>query len=93
MCCHALCSVQSDVDELPRLNVRYNPKNAKGPEAPLDPNHNIFLLVDNGTRHKFGVEIAFRAAFEKVGKWCHFFSFLCMHTQRCTNTLTHMHVK
>lgn len=30
----------------------------------LDHNHNIFLLVDDGTTDKFGREIEFRAAFE-----------------------------
>lgn len=31
----------------------------------LDPNHTHFVLVDNGTQHKFCVEIPFRAKLEK----------------------------
>eukprot|EP00051_Salpingoeca_urceolata_P029602 m.7037 g.7037 ORF g.7037 m.7037 type:complete len:1470 (+) comp2797_c0_seq1:203-4612(+) len=45
-----------------RLDIKYSaPKSG----VPLDPNHNMFLLVDNGTVDKFGVEIPFRAAFER----------------------------
>ncbi|EGD82042.1 ADP-ribose pyrophosphatase [Salpingoeca rosetta] len=32
----------------------------------LDPNHTCFLLVDDGSRGKFGVEIPFRAKLEKA---------------------------
>ncbi|XP_064619886.1 transient receptor potential cation channel subfamily M member-like 2 [Lineus longissimus] len=32
--------------------------------APLDHNHTHFILVDNGTEKKYGVEIGFRAALE-----------------------------
>ena len=34
-------------------------------EAPLDPNHTHFILVDDGTQHKYGAEIQLRAALEK----------------------------
>ena len=34
--------------------------------SPLDPNHSHFILVDNGTQHKFGTEIEFRAKFEQA---------------------------
>ncbi|KAL8572120.1 hypothetical protein ACOMHN_052917 [Nucella lapillus] len=34
-------------------------------EAYLDPNHTHFILVDNGTRHRFATEIKFRARLEK----------------------------
>ncbi|KAI0230692.1 Retrovirus-related Pol polyprotein from transposon 17.6 [Lamellibrachia satsuma] len=33
--------------------------------SPLDPNHSHFLLVDNGTQHKYGGEIEFRTKLEK----------------------------
>ncbi|KAL5247829.1 hypothetical protein ACHWQZ_G019650 [Mnemiopsis leidyi] len=40
----------------------------KAPTAPseayMDPNHSHFLLVDDGTQHKYGVEIAMRGAVE-----------------------------
>lgn len=32
---------------------------------PLDPNHSHFILVDDGSRDKFGGEIKWRAEFEK----------------------------
>ena len=35
-------------------------------EAYLDPNHSHFLLVDNGTQHKYGVEISMRGAVERA---------------------------
>ncbi|KAK3579276.1 hypothetical protein CHS0354_033354 [Potamilus streckersoni] len=34
-------------------------------ESFLDPNHSHFILVDNGTQHKFGTEISFRAELER----------------------------
>ena len=34
-------------------------------QSPLDPNHSHFILVDDGTQHKFGVEISLRARVEK----------------------------
>ncbi|KAL3837145.1 hypothetical protein ACJMK2_022523, partial [Sinanodonta woodiana] len=34
-------------------------------ESFLDPNHSHFILVDNGSQHKFGTEISFRAALER----------------------------
>lgn len=34
--------------------------------ACLDPNHTHFILVDNGTTEKFGVEIALRSRLEKL---------------------------
>jgi hypothetical protein len=33
--------------------------------SPLDQNHTHFILVDNGTERKSGVEIPFRAALEE----------------------------
>src|SRR5688572_12754443 len=33
-------------------------------EAPLDPNHTHFILVDDGRQHKYGAEIQLRAALE-----------------------------
>ena len=33
--------------------------------APLDHNHTHFLLVDDGTEGKYGVEIEFRSKLEK----------------------------
>ena len=41
-----------------------SPKHARG-VAPLDHNHTHFILVDNGTENKFGVEIEFRTALEQ----------------------------
>ena len=43
------------------------------PGVALNPDHTHFILVDNGTEGKFGVEIKLRAAFEdyvreEVGK-------------------------
>ncbi|KAL5010117.1 hypothetical protein ScPMuIL_012422 [Solemya velum] len=35
-------------------------------ECFLDPNHSHFILVDNGTQHKFAVEIPFRAKLEQA---------------------------
>lgn len=32
--------------------------------AAIDPNHTHFILVDNGTQNKFGVEIKFRSDLE-----------------------------
>ncbi len=32
--------------------------------APLNPNHSSFILVDNGSAQKFGVEIEFRTKLE-----------------------------
>ena len=43
----------------------YNGKVDTG-ESPLDPNHSHFFLVDNGTQHKYGGEIEFRAKLEKA---------------------------
>ncbi|XP_052803076.1 transient receptor potential cation channel subfamily M member 2-like [Mya arenaria] len=40
-------------------------KKQRGEESFLDPNHSHFILVDNATQHKFGVEIPFRAKLEK----------------------------
>ncbi len=37
----------------------------KATSAPLDHNHTHFILVDNGTENKFGVEIALRATLEQ----------------------------
>eukprot|EP00043_Microstomoeca_roanoka_P012869 m.125275 g.125275 ORF g.125275 m.125275 type:complete len:1533 (-) comp15614_c1_seq2:98-4696(-) len=48
----------------PMLSHRYDITHKDDPKAALDDNHNLFFLVDNGTVNKFGVEIAFRAAFE-----------------------------
>ncbi|KAL4228805.1 Transient receptor putative cation channel subfamily M member 2 [Mactra antiquata] len=39
-------------------------KEMKPKESFLDPNHSHFILVDNGTQHKFGTEISFRARLE-----------------------------
>lgn len=33
--------------------------------APLDHNHTHFLLVDDGTTHKFGTEIDLRSSLER----------------------------
>ena len=39
-------------------------------EAPLDPNHTHFLLVDTGMSHLKGKESAFRAQFERfISRW------------------------
>lgn len=34
--------------------------------APLDSNHSHFILVDNGTEEKYGVEIDLRSRFEEA---------------------------
>jgi len=34
-------------------------------ETFLNPNHSHFILVDDGSRHKFGGEIKFRASLQK----------------------------
>ena len=36
----------------------------KPKESYLDPNHTHFILCDNGTEHRFAVEIPFRAKLE-----------------------------
>ena len=42
----------------------------KRTHQPIDPNHSHFLLVDDGTRDKFGGEEKWRAMFEsKLAKW------------------------
>ena len=40
-----------------------SPKSVRGVAA-LDHNHSHFILVDNGTKSKFGAEIKFRAGLE-----------------------------
>ena len=35
-------------------------------EAPLEPNHTKFILIDDGTMKKFGGEIVFRAKLEQA---------------------------
>ncbi len=37
---------------------------AEANEAPLDHNHSNFILVDNGSEHKYGTEIKLRAGLE-----------------------------
>lgn len=39
-------------------------KEQKPKESFLDPNHSHFILVDNASQHKFGIEIPFRARLE-----------------------------
>ncbi|KAK3605984.1 hypothetical protein CHS0354_019664 [Potamilus streckersoni] len=46
--------VEYYIDELP-----------KEKESFLDPNHSHFIMVDDGTQHKFATEITFRANLEK----------------------------
>ncbi|EGD73752.1 hypothetical protein PTSG_05446 [Salpingoeca rosetta] len=56
-----------DSSRLPKLEVPYDITPPQGSrKAALDPNHNVFLLVDDGTRDKFGKEIKFRAAVESA---------------------------
>ena len=51
-----------------------NEKNMQG-RAPLDPFHTHFLLVDNGTDGKSGVEINMRVNLEQyIVKKCNYFS-------------------
>ncbi|KAK3605981.1 hypothetical protein CHS0354_019660 [Potamilus streckersoni] len=40
-------------------------ENLNSKESFLDPNHSHFILVDNGTQHKFATEIPFRAELER----------------------------
>ncbi|CAL1535907.1 unnamed protein product [Lymnaea stagnalis] len=43
----------------------YDNEELQEKRAHLDPNHTHFLLVDDGTEGKFGIEIEFRSALEK----------------------------
>lgn len=47
-----------------RTNIDYNFPDYN--YASMDRNHNLFMLVDNGTENQFGGEIEFRAAFESA---------------------------
>ncbi|XP_070536806.1 transient receptor potential cation channel subfamily M member-like 2 isoform X1 [Ptychodera flava] len=44
----------------------YRVEEQKGLEAPLDPNHTHFILVDNGTINRYGTEIKLRGKIEKA---------------------------
>jgi hypothetical protein len=56
-------SSKPDTLELPEQNeTPYDPHQF---DAELDPNHNMFFLVDDGTEAHFGGELQFRAALEK----------------------------
>ncbi|KAK3607930.1 hypothetical protein CHS0354_006523 [Potamilus streckersoni] len=47
-------------------SARYHVKGKPNPnEMYLDPSHSHFFLVDDGTQHKFEIEIPFRAGLEK----------------------------
>ncbi|EGD73753.1 nudix-type domain-containing protein 9 isoform b [Salpingoeca rosetta] len=52
-------------NEPPKRDHLFDITKKDGFKAPLDPNHNLFMLVDDGTT-EFGREITFRAAFEKA---------------------------
>jgi transient receptor potential cation channel subfamily M protein 2 len=41
-------------------------KSGQNNETPLEPNHTQFILIDDGTKHQYGGEFAFRARFEKA---------------------------
>ncbi len=41
-------------------------KSGQNDETPLEPNHTQFILIDDGTKHQYGGEFAFRARFEKA---------------------------
>ncbi|CAF3537706.1 unnamed protein product [Rotaria sp. Silwood1] len=59
----------SSVDQLDvhGANVHYTkPRSVIKGEAPLEPNHTKFIFIDDGTRRKYGGEIAFRASLEKA---------------------------
>lgn len=48
-------------------NVIYaKSKSGENDETPLEPNHTQFILIDDGTKHQYGGEFAFRANFEKA---------------------------
>jgi hypothetical protein len=48
-------------------NVIYaKPKTGENDETSLEPNHSQFIFIDDGTMHKYGGEIEFRARFEKA---------------------------
>eukprot|EP00055_Hartaetosiga_balthica_P002905 m.5717 g.5717 ORF g.5717 m.5717 type:complete len:1485 (+) comp2458_c0_seq1:201-4655(+) len=52
-----------------KLRVDYDLASKECGICGLDHNHNLFMLVDDGTRNEFGREIKFRASFENaVGK-------------------------
>jgi len=48
--------------------IDYHPDNDV--DVKLDPNHTHFILADNGTTGKFGVEIEFRSNLENKLKNC-----------------------
>ncbi|EGD78998.1 hypothetical protein PTSG_01969 [Salpingoeca rosetta] len=50
----------------PKYNTLFDKDDVQ--PVPLDPNHDFFILVDDGTDNKFGGEIEFRAEFEKAAK-------------------------
>uniref|UniRef100_UPI0031F5DB14 TRPM2 chanzyme n=1 Tax=Salpingoeca rosetta (strain ATCC 50818 / BSB-021) TaxID=946362 RepID=UPI0031F5DB14 len=53
--------------EPPKIGLEYEMHKKDPPKTtPLDDNHNLFLLVDDGSTNKFGKEIKFRAAFENA---------------------------
>ena len=48
------------------LEIEYRrPANVEEKTAPLDSNHSHFILVDDGSVYKYGVEIDFRSSLEK----------------------------
>lgn len=54
--------IKGGVEE--RMNIEYESSTSDT----LDHNHNLFFLVDNGSRNDFGVEIDFRAKFEAAAR-------------------------
>lgn len=59
-----VCSFQDQNGLYPAMYRMENDPESSG--ALLDSNHSHFLLVDNGTEEKYGVEIDLRSKFEEA---------------------------
>lgn len=59
-----VCSFQDQNGLYPAMYRMENVPESSG--ALLDSNHSHFLLVDNGTEEKYGVEIDLRSKFEEA---------------------------
>ena len=61
--CVSVCVCVQPIGKWPALYRIQGEQKSK--QSFLDPNHTHFILVDNGTQHRFATEIEFRAKLEK----------------------------
>ena len=54
------------MDQSTRLLFDNGRNSINDDETPLEPNHTHFIFIDDGTKHKHGGEIEFRAQFERA---------------------------